>query len=208
MISEKVMGGIGSGRQSGEGCTEDCRTIDVRQWQRQGLLVVGNCINCSWSRRGEDRGVISVIIETGQVWLMYNSKKPGGDWEALDYRVKLQTTPCHYGGVRYWFSCPAINCGKRVAKLYLGSKHFACRHCYRLAYSSQRETKDDRLIRKADKLREKLDWEPSILNGCGWKPKGMHWKTFWRLKAEHDQYAKTGMAGKMAILNRRSRKNR
>ena len=44
--------------------------------------------------------------------------------------------------------------------------------------------------RKADRLRDKLGWEPGILNGNGIKPKGMHWRTFERLKAEQK---KTGM---------------
>lgn len=26
--------------------------------------------------------------------------------ENMDYRVELTTTPCNYGGKRYWFICP------------------------------------------------------------------------------------------------------
>src|SRR5215216_7401029 len=32
------------------------------------------------------------------------------------YPVRLSTTPCTYGGVRYWFHCPL--CGARAGKLY------------------------------------------------------------------------------------------
>lgn len=42
---------------------------------------------------------------------------------------------------------------------------------------SERETADDRAARRADRIRKKLGWEPGILNGDGWKPKGMHWNT-------------------------------
>jgi hypothetical protein len=35
---------------------------------------------------------------------------------------------------------------------------------------------------RADKLRKRLGWEAGILNGDGGKPKGMHWKTYQRLK--------------------------
>ena len=31
------------------------------------------------------------------------------------------------------------------------------------------------------------------MNPDGWKPKGMHWRTFWRLKADHDQLKGAGM---------------
>lgn len=78
------------------------------------------------------------------------------------------------------------------AILYGGSV-YACRHCHQLAYESQRETSSDRAIRRADAIRDRLKWEPGILNPDGWKPKGMHWRTFWRLKADHDQLKGAGM---------------
>ena len=56
-----------------------------------------------------------------------------------------------------------------------------------LAYEAQREDETDRLARRADAIRDRLGWEAGILNPDGWKPKGMHWRTFWRLKAEHDR---------------------
>ena len=31
-----------------------------------------------------------------------------------------------------------------------------------------------------------MGWEAGILNGDGGKPKGMHWKTYQRLKSNHD----------------------
>lgn len=57
--------------------------------------------------------------------------------------VYLDWTACHLGGQRPWFLCPTRGCGRRIANLY-GGAIFACRHCYRLAYPSQRETPDDR----------------------------------------------------------------
>lgn len=115
-----------------------------------------------------------------------------------------------------WFHCPAQGCGRCVAKLYLGGAIFACRHCYRLAYSSQRENLDDRATRRADKIRERLKWEPGILNGHGIKPKGMHWRTYQRLTAKHDalvdvslkcmarrfELTERGLAGVEELLNR------
>jgi hypothetical protein len=81
-----------------------------------------------------------------------------------------------------------------VALLYLGDKYFACRHCYQLAYESQREPDYDRHTRRADKIRKRLEWEPGILNGDGGKPKGMHWRTFERLAAEHEKFVGKSLA--------------
>ena len=61
-----------------------------------------------------------------------------------------------------------------------------CRHCFKLAYKSERETKHDRLFRKAGKIRAYLGWQPGIAFPDGVKPKGMHWKTFYRMKERYD----------------------
>ena len=44
--------------------------------------------------------------------------------------------------------------------------------------------------------------EPGILNGNGWKPKGMHWNwnTFERLTAQHDAFVHVSLAGMAAKL--------
>lgn len=59
----------------------------------------------------------------------------------FDYRIPLTTTPCRYGGNRYWFICPwsknGAYCGRRVGKLYKDGDYFACRHCYELTYASR-----------------------------------------------------------------------
>lgn len=64
----------------------------------------------------------------------------------------------------------------------------------------QRETDNDRTIRKADAIRARLGWEPGILNGGGGKPKGMHWRTFRRLTAQYYDLVRIGLEGFMATL--------
>jgi hypothetical protein len=51
-----------------------------------------------------------------------------------------------------------------------------------------------------DTIRRRLGWEPGILNGSGLKPKGMHWRTFERLQAEHDAHVAQSLAGIAARL--------
>lgn len=195
------MGGIGSGRHWHYGAkdtVEGYRSIDVRRWQREGLLTPRRCFNWQWTRDGEAVANINVRAEAGRVVLSYRYKRNEGEWESLDYPVLLESTPSTYGGVRYWFRCPAVGCGRKAAVLYLGGRYFACRHCYQLAYSSQRESRDDRAARRADRIRARLGWEPGILNGNELKPKGMHWRTFNRLEAEHDAFVEQSLAGMMA----------
>jgi len=66
-----------------------------------------------------------------------------GTKKDMDYDVRLVTTPCFFGGKRYWFICPLmrnnIPCGKRVGVLYLNDSYFICRTCADLAYESQCE---------------------------------------------------------------------
>lgn len=192
------MGGLGSGRQWGAVCTDECRSIDVRRWQRDGLLSDGRWFNWQWTRDGETIANIGVTVEAGRVLLRYRIRKNGDDWQDMDYPVYLTTTPCTYGGERYWFMCPARGCRRRVAILYGYDAVFACRHCCGLAYRCQRETADDKAARRADTIRLRLGWQVGILNPPGTKPKGMHWRTFERLQDEHDKHAGQSLVGIMA----------
>ena len=197
------MGGTGSGRHwywDAKDTIEDYRSIDVGRWNRDGLLTPNQSFVWHWSRDGESLGSISVRTESDRVILEYRQRRDGEEWRHESYPVYLDWTSCHFGGKRPWFLCPARGCGRRVAILY-GGGIFACRHCYQLAYPSQRETWDDRAARRADRIRDKLGWEPGILNGNGWKPKGMHWNTFERLTAQHDAFVQISLAGIAARLN-------
>jgi hypothetical protein len=62
--------------------------------------------------------------------------------------IRLETTPLHFGGFRWWGRCPlevsGAPCGRRVGKLHLppGGRYFGCRKCYGLTYqSAQRRDK-------------------------------------------------------------------
>lgn len=194
------MGGMGSGRHWHYGAnstTDDYRAIDVRRWQGDGLLIAGRAFGWQWSRDGTVVASIQVRVEADRVWLIYRHQSGGGEWKDENYPVWLDQTPCNLGGRRPWFRCPASGCGRRVAILY-GGGIFACRHCYKLAYPSQRETWDGRARQRADRIRARLGWVPGILNGGGLKPKGMHWRTFERLAAKHDALVEQSLAG-MAV---------
>jgi hypothetical protein len=140
-----------------------------------------------------------------QVILNYRHQKAGAEWTDYEYPVRLDRTPCTYVGTRAWFICPAKDCGRRVAMLYLGlAGTFACRHCLKLAYTSQRKEADIRAAWRAEKIRvARLGWPPGVFSLLGWqKPKGMHWRTFSWLKMQVDVLtlkALTGLAQGLGI---------
>jgi len=138
----------------------------------------------------------------GSNTLDYRSRNHGGEWQDMNYPVRLAWTACNYGGQRAWWLCPAVGCGRRVAVLYGGKVYASCRHCQKLAYRTQREAPDDRALRRVNTLLKQLGWVAGIAHGEGIKPKGMHWQTYDRMRmAYYAQSNKSfaGMSEKMGL---------
>jgi hypothetical protein len=190
------MGGIGSGQRpgySGKHTTEDSLPLDIRRLRRAGALNPGRAVAWQWTLNDRVYASIQIRAYEWQVTLSYLHTPAGGSAESISQTVGLVTTPCGLGGHRQWLTCPS--CSRRVAVIYGIGRLFACRRCKGLAYRCQAESADDRAARRADRLRKKLGWEPGILNGPGLKPKGMHWRTYERLLAQHDGFVSASLAG-------------
>jgi hypothetical protein len=191
------MGGSGSGNRSRHGArnvTTDHYALDIRRCARAGALRPGHASQWQWRRNETAVAAIDIRAEHDRVILSYRIRREGEDWQDERYPVLILRTPCHLGGMRPWFLCPARGCGRRVAILYL-DRIFACRHCHQLAYASTREEAHDRAARRADRLRARLGWDLGLLNDPGRKPKWMRWRTFARVVAQHDALAYRAMAG-------------
>jgi hypothetical protein len=78
------------------------------------------------------------------------------------------------------------HCGRRVAVLYAAGELFACRRCYGLVYASQQESVSYRGLGKAQKIRMRLGGSADLFDEFPTKPKGMHWRTYDRLRRAHD----------------------
>lgn len=179
------MGGPGSGRwyrwQGSKDTAEGYHFLDVRLLHRRGVLRPGGWDLVTWSRAGQPTGSIAVRGGQDRVVLVYQVRSGGGSWQDVEDPISLTWTPCPYGGQRPWFLCPGVGCGRRVAIVY-GGRYFRCRHCYHLAYASQREDRVTRLLSKAQNIRRRLGGSASLLEPFPDKPKGMWWRTYERLR--------------------------
>ncbi len=164
------------GRSSTRDCTHDYVRLDVRHLKRRGCLGSGWSRIWQWSRGGERFAWIVIDVADDHITLRYKTRDRGGEWQDKNYPVALEWTPCHFGGNRAWFRCPA--CHRRAAILY-GANVFACRNCLNLAYESQREVPHYRALSKAQGIHEKLGGT-GIIDDPVFKPKGMHWRTYTR----------------------------
>jgi hypothetical protein len=208
------MGGEGSGnryRFDKKTTTGECHSVDVRYLHREGLLEPGHQFSLRWSRAGRETGSIGGVVEGSdrprRVLLFYRHRSgPGNEWEDVHEPVSLEWTECNFGGERPWFVCPGAGCGRRVAILHGPGRYFLCRHCYDLVYESQRGNGMTRALRRAQTIRERLGGSANMTKPFPEKPKGMHWRTYERLRWEHDEADMEQLAGLREWLDRLEKK--
>ena len=176
------MGGIGSGgyeHQRTKGTVTNDRALDIRYWQREGVMKPGLRFEVRWGQQDTLILGVAVRVEKQQVVLAYRHSRSDGSLTQVEYPITLDWTPCPFGSQRPWFRCPTEGCGKRVAILHLDcNAQFTCRHCQGLAYSSQRENAIDRNLRRARKIARKLSSREGSINSSSDKPKRMRWRTY------------------------------
>src|SRR5262249_18021718 len=160
--------------------------IDIDALRRDGLIRLGARAGCvirfSHPYRDLDVECETHIGGPWEDWVCLKYEMTDywtGEPLAIDDKIFLATSRPPFGGLRWWFVCPQLN--GRVRKLYLplGGRHWS-RRAYELAYASQRETKYDRALRRARKLRLRLGGDPAD-DEFPDKPKRMRWATYNRL---------------------------
>jgi hypothetical protein len=176
---------------------EDYLSLDVRRWWRDGWLESGTDFSITWERRyREDSSIgVRVLGDSGAesacaVELSY-SRGPEGRKEDISYALPLSWTACNFGGSRPWFVCPGVvngvSCSRRMAKLYLKGRYFLCRACHDLAYSSQQEGHRHAALRRCQRIRQKLGGTVNMTKPFPSKPKGMHLRTYLRLRGKYEK---------------------
>ena len=162
----------GAGRPGYKVKGEQLKRLDIRELSRRKLLTRESSFTWSWNRGGEPTGSINVSVHPQRAVSLIYTFTEGQQVRNIHDRVALIYTACHFGGERPWFQCP--RCSSQVATLYLRGGRFACRHCQRVAYSSQSEDAIDRTWRKQRQIEETL--------GENWqRPSRMRQHTYERL---------------------------
>ena len=140
--------------------------------QRGGHIYGGIRWTCGYQ---EDNMKFLVVTDKndGYVELMYtNTNYRSRKKTDMKYRVPLTTTPCNYGGKRYWFLCSlsrnGVHCGRRVGVIYSVGKWFGCRYCANVAYQSQLKSGIERqinLISESDVMKAYEEVKREYYNG-------------------------------------------
>lgn len=182
------MGGYLSGRQASNiPSIEDHYSLDICLLYRRGFLEpeVKNVfwfpdgfeilITCkadyrSWSR--------CIIVE-------YLSRRSDGKVQHIKEVVGIEMVGVLNGKAqRPYFHCPKLE--KRAGVLILGNRGFAHRTYYRYLYRIQRQGHFDRAVTSGKKIKEKLGGsDQEAATDPPVRPKGMHRKTFNKLRKKH-----------------------
>ena len=129
------------------------------------------------SNRG--RGVTYFL--GGSICLLFEENREVAHLESETGRpieIPLTRTSCNYGGSRLWFLCP--DCGKRRRVLFRAQDGYSCGECRGLVYQTQQEGRRRRMLRKAERISSRIGCDAGFSPQK--KPKGMHWRTFERLR--------------------------
>ncbi len=176
------MGGYGSGRWGGSPTIERTASygLKVQDFTRVGVREgIAAHWRMSW---GDEEFPVTFFIDTRDVsnaWIELTHESRTEPAYEQHYRIQLTCTKPHYGGIRWWFRCPRTY--RRCSKLYLplGGHRFWCRQAYGLGYGCQRESRQDRFMRRARKLHRALGGDGCALGQLPPpKPPRMWWRTY------------------------------
>jgi len=143
---------------------DESRTLTVFQLKKWGMLSSGRTkVETSWtsSMTGKTTTAIIMVDVTNEPFVLIVYTLTDRDGNETEYKTaaSLVTTPCNFGGERYWFVCPL--CYSRVGALYLapGDVYFRCRHCNNLSYRSRNRCTMEAFghtSRQIDRLRSQI----------------------------------------------------
>ena len=202
------MGGLGSGRPGRRATVEGTAALvldaaavvrafreALRQAAGPGGAVPEGCWldlperRWLWSRDGEPWAEAEVGLRLGPDWGVATLRYDIGSLTCAtgpqNETVALTTTPCRFGGRRWWWRCPETD--RRCAKVLLpnGGRRFLSRAAYDLAYASQAEDAIMRAHRRAAGIHRRLRSDARLAGApAPPRPKGMRRRTYERLVAQ------------------------
>ena len=172
------MGGYGSGRHArGAPRSDQFHKLDLAEFPRK-WFECHRSGTITWSRGGHKTGSIGYRLSPDRMVLHYTVLMKG-ERQPIEETFVMRPTEQPFGGRRLWIECKG--CGRRCRVLY-GAAYFRCRQCYRLTYESQYERIYAPGVTRAMRVRQKLKGEPGLAYPFPDRPKGMHWRTWLRLR--------------------------
>jgi hypothetical protein len=197
------MGGFGSGRtqRSARDTVEDLQFFGIKDWMAKRLIRPGNAFDLIW--KGEDgrpEASIDIRIQKAssvhpalvgllpagssvpdhlQALLEYSVGRAPDDVRPITDIVALVQDPRGFTAQSWRFCCPG--CTRRVADLYRQGVYFRCRKCCGVGYRSQRQSRVERGLARAARIRRQLSSAGENGGEIPKRPKGMHWGTYLRL---------------------------
>lgn len=161
------MGGYGSGnwiRSNRKYTVEEALALSMASFSGQLRHLSSGRVTWKWNGGHASVGYLVRLGFTNTIVLNYQWRK----LESVQTTIELQCTYPHFGGKRYWFTCPTITaglmCNRRVGKLYSipGQKYFGCRVCKDLSYRSSQEAHQlERIVNRALMLDRKAGFKES-----------------------------------------------
>ncbi len=110
--------------------------LSIFHLNKQGCLKNNSIVEKRWLENFADQRVlIETHVANNEPCVTISKDYEGGFLDTQ--RILLCSTPCFFGGSRFWFKC---TCGRRVGILYLLGVLFICRTCGDLAYPLQQVT--------------------------------------------------------------------
>ena len=172
---------------------EQAMQLNIFKLKKSGLLCGYVTATMTWTRiySGHESS-IGICVDTEELYAKANytiTDQNTDEKTDCDYQINLTTTPCYFGGVRYWFICPlSVNgeyCGRRVGTLYLasGGNYFGCRHCYNLSYKSQNESRLGRFGNIGFPLKAEEQYEQLYMSIKRWTWRGRPTRKVRKLQA-------------------------
>ena len=141
-------------------------------------------------KHGTLESLPKIVMDNAFVANYYARKNKTPELMAMGARIKVRSTACNYGGLRFWFACAGCG-GNRLVLRYLESQNnFYCNKCLSGVHRITQMSKLDRRYNRRAGIREKLGLQRQHglrhkVTYCD-KPKGMHWKTFEPLMKKHN----------------------
>lgn len=133
---------------------ETTNSLSVFFLKKHGYLPQENTCRyggIKWTRGDWENNInFWVSTEENYIEMIYSiTVRLSGEKTDMRYKIPFVTTPCNYGGKRYWFVCQleknGVYCGRRVGRIFAVDKWFGCRYCADVAYRAQFEGGNFRL---------------------------------------------------------------